>query len=158
MSKEIRFFSHSTRYFELSNFYMRNFTINGQVWPSVEHYFQAMKFPFNPEYQESIRRAPKPYLAKRMGNSRRYRLAPHWDAQGRLDAMKKAIKAKFIQNPDLKKLLLDTGDAILIEGNINDEFWGCGRDDNGMNMLGKMLMELRRQIIKQTFEQRSVPF
>ena len=61
---------------------------------------------------------------------------------------------KFSQNPDLKKLLLDTGDAVLAECAVNDRIWGIGlslhADDrfypakwNGQNLLGYVLMMAR---------------
>ena len=32
-----------------SNYYKSPIEIDGKVWPTTEHYFQAMKFPTNPE-------------------------------------------------------------------------------------------------------------
>ncbi len=51
----IGFFRHYDGYGELSNFYMCSINVNGKIWSSSEHYFQAMKFIYNPEYQEEIR-------------------------------------------------------------------------------------------------------
>ncbi len=60
--------------------------------------------------------------------------------------MREALKAKFTQNEDLKNILLETGDAILVEHTENDNYWGDGGDGNGKNMLGKLLMELREEL------------
>jgi ribA/ribD-fused uncharacterized protein len=54
-----------------------------------------------------------------------------------------ACLAKFSQHPDLKQLLLDTGDAIIIEHTKNDNYWGDGGDGTGRNQLGKTLMRVR---------------
>ena len=64
---------------------------------------------------------------------------------------------KFSQNADFKKLLLDTGDRILVEASPVDKIWGVGleeKDDlilneknwKGQNLLGKALMEVRSKI------------
>ena len=61
--------------------------------------------------------------------------------------------AKFRRSKDLRKLLLDTGDRLLVEAASNDRVWGIGfnakyamgnRDAWGENRLGKLLMEVRR--------------
>ena len=44
MDTPIRFFTKNEDWFELSNFYPHGFEEEGIYWPSVEHYFQAMKF------------------------------------------------------------------------------------------------------------------
>ena len=55
-------------------------------------------------------------------------------------------RAKFTQNPDLLKKLLDTGDAELVEGNTwGDKVWGVCNDE-GENRLGKILMRIRSEI------------
>lgn len=54
-----------------------------------------------------------------------------------------ACLAKFSQHPDLKQLLLDSGDAIIIEHTKNDNYWGDGGDGTGRNQLGKTLMRVR---------------
>jgi ribA/ribD-fused uncharacterized protein len=56
------------------------------------------------------------------------------------------VLAKFTQHDDLKKVLLDTGDAELIEDTTSDYYWGNGTNGTGKNMLGKILMETREII------------
>jgi len=71
--------------------------------------------------------------------------------------------AKFMQNQDLKEKLLDTGDKILVEASPHDKIWGIGMSENnpncldeskwqGMNLLGKALMEVRKQINEEEYE------
>lgn len=45
-----------------------------------------------------------------------------------LEVMQQAVKAKFAQNKKLRKRLLATGDAELIEDSRNDYVWGIGED------------------------------
>lgn len=51
--------------------------------------------------------------------------------------------AKFAQYPDLKKVILDTGDQPLIEDALHDPYWGWGASHVGQNKLGRVLMAVR---------------
>ncbi len=64
---------------------------------------------------------------------------------------------KYTQNNDLRQQLLDTKDLILVECNPRDRIWGVGLDENdpraeneatwdGRNLLGKVLMDVRRMV------------
>jgi type I restriction enzyme S subunit len=50
------------------------------------------------------------------------------------------------------ELLLSTGDKPIVEDSRKDDFWGAVPVDNttlvGMNVLGRLLMELREEVIK----------
>jgi predicted NAD-dependent protein-ADP-ribosyltransferase YbiA (DUF1768 family) len=39
-----------------------------------------------------------------------------------------------------------TGDARIVEHTERDDFWGDGGDGSGANMLGRLLMELRDEL------------
>jgi len=67
-------------------------------------------------------------------------------AEVKYDIMKKALRAKFTQHKDLKKILLETGDAELIENAPKDYQWGCGSKGTGLNLLGKALMDIREEL------------
>ena len=60
--------------------------------------------------------------------------------------MRTAVRAKFTQIPSLKKLLLNTADAVLIDHDADDDYWSDGGDGNGRNMLGVVLMEVRDEL------------
>lgn len=62
--------------------------------------------------------------------------------------MKDAVFAKFDQNPLVKKLLLATGNALLVEHTKNDNYWGDGGNGKGKNRLGEILMEVRAALAK----------
>lgn len=70
------------------------------------------------------------------------KLRSDWD-DVKVDIMRKALTAKFTQNADLAKLLKETGGKMLIESSPKDKWWGWGRDKKGLNMLGKLLEEIR---------------
>ncbi len=60
--------------------------------------------------------------------------------------MRGADWARFSQNPDLARLLLETGDAELVEDSPFEPFWGVGPDGAGLNWAGRVLMEVRARL------------
>lgn len=130
----------------LSNFYASTFFYEGKKYATVEHAYQAAK-SHDPIEQEEIRRAVSPSQAKKMGRS--VKLVDGWD-DIKAKVMLDLLRIKF-QNPFLRHLLLQTGDAILIEGNTwHDVYYGVCRCDKcgwqGQNVLGKLLMSIREEI------------
>jgi DNA-directed RNA polymerase II subunit RPB2 len=116
-----------------------------QTWPTVEHYYQAMKFPTDPEWQEAIRQAATPARAKKMGLSRERPLRGDWDTI-KERVMKAALTEKFRQNPALLALLQSTGGSRLVEIAPGDSYWGTGRTGKGRNRMGVLLEEVRREL------------
>lgn len=144
--------SFKGQYAFLSNFYVRPFKCDGVVWPTVEHYFQAMKFP-DEFMREHVRNSSTASQAKRLGRA----LMPtvddnefkmKWDAR-RLDVMRRGVAAKFNVS-SLGSMLLSTGSQMLIEGNTwGDQYWGMVKKDGkwkGENWLGFILMAQRAVI------------
>ena len=140
----INFYSTKDAYGCFSNFAPLTFRINNKVWKTSEHYFQAQKFA-GTEHEEELRLVASPMVVARMGRSRQRPLRKDWEAV-KDDIMREALRAKFTQNEDLKKILLETGDATLVEHTKNDSYWGDGGDGSGKNMLGRLLMELREEL------------
>lgn len=138
---KILFYSVADSFGEFSNFAAYPIKLEGQVWPTSEHYFQAQKFD-NAQHKELIRKANSPMLAARLGRDRKHKLRKDWESV-KVGLMKKAVLAKFEQHPELAALLASTNDAELIEHTENDDYWGDGGDGKGRNMLGRILMEVR---------------
>lgn len=65
------------------------------------------------------------------------------------DIMRKVVYQKFSNNYNLKQLLLETGMKNIIENSPRDDYWGIGKNGNGKNMLGIILMEVRQAIREQ---------
>ena len=141
----LEFNSKSETYSELSNFYGSSFTLEEKVWPTVEHYFQAQKFPADPTLQEKIRAAKTALGAKRLGRSKTPAFCGDWETV-KDTVMEKGIKAKFQQNPTLATLLVGTGSAWLIEKSRSDSYWGSGPSGCGLNKTGKILMRVRGEL------------
>jgi ribA/ribD-fused uncharacterized protein len=134
-------------YWFLSNFYhCEDIVIVLWGYPTMEHYFQAMK-TLNKEQREKFKYGT-PNNAKFMG--RKVKLRPDWD-QIRDEVMMAGLRRKF-SIPFLRDKLLATGDEILIEGNgWHDNYWGqCNclrcRHIAGRNKLGILLMQLRAEL------------
>jgi hypothetical protein len=144
--KQILFYRLNEPYGEFSNFSPHPFELNGRVWPTSEHYFQAQKFA-GTEHDEAVRQAQSPMIAARMGRSRERPLRADWESV-KDNIMREALQAKFTQHLSLRSLLLETGDAELIEHTKNDGYWADGGDGTGKNRLGQLLMELRMQLRK----------
>lgn len=140
----IYFYSSLDDYACFSNFSPHGFEIDGLYWPTVEHYFQAQKFPAT-EYVEQIRLAKTPKQAKTLGRKRDWPLRPDWE-EVKINIMRCAVLRKFQTHDDIRELLLSTGDEALIENAPNDYFWGAGRFGTGQNRLGKILMEVRQML------------
>jgi len=151
MAQELLFYNEWEPYGELGNYYVRDMVIDGVTWPAVEHYYQAQK-TLDPAYRQKIHDAATPAEAKALGNAPECVRRPDWDTW-KLLAMRRALFAKFTQNPDLKKILLDTGDLVLHENSMVDYYWGIGETHTGLSMLGKQLMALREEL--RYFENRS---
>ena len=125
----------------LSNFYPVALVWEGRHWPTAEHAYQAAKCRRSDEAWK-IQEAPSPGAAKRLG--RKIELRADWD-EVKEKVMLEVVRAKF-ENAHLRRLLIATGDAELIEGNYwGDRFWGVCRGE-GENRLGKILMKVRTEI------------
>jgi ribA/ribD-fused uncharacterized protein len=144
MSSRILFYRVSDPYGFMSNFAPYPIELDGAVWPTSEHYFQAQKFE-GEAHREAIRAAASPMVAARMGRDRARPLRADWESV-KDDAMYRALVAKFTQHPGLRSKLLDTGDAELVEHTGNDAYWADGGDGSGRNMLGQLLMRVRGEL------------
>src|SRR6266516_2035641 len=140
----MRFYRVHDPHGQFSNFSPHPVQLKGRTWPTSEHYFQAQKFA-GTEHEETVRLAKSPMVAARMGRSRERPLRLDWETV-KDDIMREALRAKFTQLPQLRSLLLSTGDAELVEHSRNDCYWADGGDGSGKNMLGKLLMELRVEL------------
>lgn len=146
MTGEIYFYRNSknNKYGCFSNFSNHWFELDDKIWPTSEHYFQASKFP-NTKFYEQIQRAKTPAKAFSIGRDRKLPLRADWNEM-KEEVMSKALEAKFRTHTDLYELLVNTGDALIVENSPRDAYWGIGRNKNGKNRLGVLLMKLRSKL------------
>ena len=126
----------------LSNFYVHEFELLGERWPSVEHAYQALKAVKLEDYNK-VRLAATPAIAKKLG--RKIKVRSDWEYV-KVPIMTCLVRQKFMGSSILAAFLLATGDAQLTEGNWwKDTFWGVC-NGQGLNMLGKILMSVREEL------------
>lgn len=140
--------SFSGKYRFLSNFQPVMVLLDDVSYPSVEHAYQAAKTP-DKSKRNIICHAETPGKAKRLGRSPLLQVREDWEFV-KVDVMRNLVRQKFthsgFQHFNLCRQLINTGDALLIEGNVwNDTFWGVCRNV-GQNWLGRLLMERRAEL------------
>ena len=172
----IYFFNIRDPYYKFSNYWVRSnkrvlFIMDDKEFISSEHAYQYYKFAYEGAntdtliYAELIRTASTPNDARLLGQQqikggyqsrmnpliKQYRtiamVRPDWD-EVKIDVMYAVIYQKFIQNADLKELLLQTNNRHIYENSPYDAFWGVGSDKEGRNELGKLLEQLRDLLLR----------
>ncbi|MBC7537294.1 MAG: NADAR family protein [Bacteriovorax sp.] len=138
------FYSVKDSYGEFSNFALFPITIEGIIWPSSEHYYQAHKF-LDHDLQERVRVAASPFLAAQIGRDSKLPIRDDWD-DVKDGFMLVALHAKYSQYSVLKDLLLSTQNSHIYEHTKNDCYWADCGDHTGKNMLGQQLMQIREEI------------
>lgn len=146
MGMGVYFYEPDTRNGFLSNFYVSPFICEDRLtWQTAEHFYQAHKFSnIDKEAFNRIHQAYTPREAKDLAKefSKKYDVCEFV----KIYNMRGAIRYKFDQNPDIRLKLLETGDNIIIEDSLLDNYWGKGAQGLGINMMGLLLMELRCEI------------
>jgi ribA/ribD-fused uncharacterized protein len=137
-------------YGAFSNLFRREIVFEDRIYPTAEHAYQAGKAR-KEEVREWILSAPTPALVAMAAHGLyTWDIVPEW-SQLKFERMRQVLYAKFTQHEDLKKLLLSTGTARLVEAgkvpNAVNCTWG-EVNGKGKNMLGVLLMELRSELRK----------
>lgn len=124
--------------------------VNGLRILTLEALYQACRFPHRPEVQALIIEQKSPMTAKMKSKPYRHDSRPDWD-QVRVKIMRWCLRVKLAQNwHAFSELLLETGERPIVEESWKDAFWGAKATDDGtlvgMNVLGRLLMELREAV------------
>ena len=129
----------------LNNFSAHTVKIWNKVFPTVEHAFHWKKFEnTEPELAAKILKAGSPWSAKKLSRTSE-NIRTGW-REARVDIMTDIVRAKVVQHEDVKQVLLSTGSKKIVENSPVDDFWGCGKDGNGQNNMGKILMKIREEL------------
>lgn len=127
----------------LSNFEPSPIEIDGLVYPTVEHSYQASK---SLDIQDRIpfTQTLDPSWAKKQGQ--KLPLRNDWEVI-KLDVMEQCLRQKFKPGTELANKLIATYPAKLVEKNWwNDKFYGVC-NGNGLNNLGNLLEKIREELI-----------
>lgn len=138
------FYSTQKPYGEFSNFAPFPVFVDGEWWPTSEHYYQAHKYE-SKDLIAWVQAAPTPMEAALRGRDKNIPKRADWE-QRKDEFMEKAVWDKFLRYPELQELLLSTGEARLYEHTKNDCYWGDCEDRTGKNKLGLLLEKIRASL------------
>jgi len=151
-NQPLYFYNKDEPYYEFTNFAPYEVKIGQTVWPTSEHYFQAMKFRnSSTDLMEQIRQNPNPRDAFETSRKFQRYVDPKW-SEVKDGFMMQVVTEKFKQHPELQEMLLRTGDRELVEHTALDKYWGDGGDGQGKNKLGRLLVIVRDQLRKERKE------
>lgn len=145
------YFNSRTAYLDIfSNFHDEPLQINGEIWKTGEHFYQAAKFAKtglqpDEEIYHTIINAETPGTAKRLADeyfSEENKGHSH-QVLRTFVAMSQMLTVKFAFGTLARKRLMQTGDLELIHLSGSDFFWGQNRKGDGKNLLGKAMMQMR---------------
>jgi len=131
-------------YSEFRNSSEHGFVLEGVHWKTAEHYVQAQRFDCD-EAREIVRNSTYAFAAKTLARERPDALRPDWPVV-RDEVMERAQRAKFTSHPVLADKLKGTGEAEIIEASPLSKHWGAGACGTGQNMLGRILMKIRKDL------------
>jgi len=143
---DVTFYRASEKpYGVFSNLFVRQMEFEGRTFKTAEHAYQFGK-PRNELVRNWLMAAPSPaLLAMAAHGLYSWDIAPGWSTQRRT-RMYRVVTAKFVQHEDLARILLDTGDARIVEtATVDNEVnrrWG-EVNGRGKNWLGLILMQVR---------------
>ena len=144
--KEVKGFFGEYRF--LSNFWPAKVMLDDVEYTSTEIAYQAAKWkPENREYFKNCTELESIDF-NRANNPDGY-TEEDWNIK-KNEIMKDLLLQKFDKNinPENYEKLKETGDKYLEEMNWwGDVYWGKNKDDNGQNMLGIMLMDVRKKLM-----------
>jgi ribA/ribD-fused uncharacterized protein len=149
MSGQSQILFYESQHYYLSNFSAFAVRVRRETWMTVEHAYQARKFPIGIALsaRQSIFRAMSAHDAKQVAKANKHLVRAGWD-EIKLKVMEELIRLKFDQHEFVRKMLLSTGDAELVEDSPKDSFWGRGPDWKGQNHLGRLWMKIRDEMQK----------
>ena len=128
--------------------------VNGVRILTSEALYQVCRFPHLPDVQKMIIGQISPMTAKMRSKPYRKDSRADWD-HVRVRIMRWCLRMKLANNwNSFSELLLRTGERPIVEESRKDDFWGAKAVDDGntlvgMNVLGRLLMELREQVKQQ---------
>lgn len=133
--------------------------VNDVIVPTIEHLYQACRFPYHPEVQLAILNEPSPMTAKMISRKYNDHTRKDWNAV-RFKIMRWCLEVKLSQNwESFGDLLRETENKPIVELTPKDKIWGAVKDGatlHGINALGRLLMEVRELYVKTNDYQRCI--
>lgn len=148
-----------TKHSPLSNYYESEELVDGKMFRCQEQYYTYNKAKTfgDQETAQKIMKEQNPAVMKQLGKHVAGFNHDTWNNR-KVDVMRRGLKEKF-RNEYLREYLLGTKNAILMEANPYDKFWGVGLSKyspaiwkkmswvgKAQNMMGQLLHELRTEL------------
>jgi ribA/ribD-fused uncharacterized protein len=143
-NEPIFFYEHE--FYVFSNFSSFMLEWKGKLWPTSEHAYHSEKFE-DESIKEEIRNARSAHAAFKHAEANKDKCKGNWD-EIKLQVMKEILHAKVEQHPYVMKKLLESGERELIEDSWRDNYWGWGPNKDGENHLGKLWMEVTKEVVE----------
>ena len=127
---------------------------NGQEWRTAEALFQSLRFS-DSNIKEKIRAEKSPMGAKMVAKANEDRMTVVPISEEDIKNMEMVCQLKIDQHPELRHLLKETGDQLIVEditkraSGGRHSFWGAawnGSEWIGNNALGKIWMKIRNEV------------
>ncbi len=138
----ICFYEHE--YYVFSNFSSFMLSWKGKDYMTSEHVYHSERFN-EEERKEAIRSRRSAHDAYTYAQEHKPLQRSDWN-EIKVSVMKEILREKVKQHPYVLKKLLESVDRPLVEDSWRDDFWGWGPNKDGVNMLGKLWMEVRDEI------------
>lgn len=124
---------------------------DGERWLTTEALFQALRFD-DQGIRSQIRAQKSPMAAKMLAKKHRTRMVIGPMSAADLDNMRLCLKLKIEQHLELREMLLQTGEDLIVEDCTRRQrasglFWGAAFIEGrwvGQNWLGRLWMEFRQ--------------
>lgn len=137
---------YEQEFYVLSNFSAFRVGWEGLDFDTSEHAYQWAKFHETaPGIQGHIFHARSAHDAFKLVELHAHLVRPDWDSV-KVEVMRAILWCKLQQHEYVRRKLLQTGERVLVEDSWRDAYWGAGADWDGLNMLGKLWMEIRQEL------------
>lgn len=126
----------------------KNLIVDGEFYHGPEQYFQQQKSVGTPDetaVKEKMKQVTDPDKAFTIG--RIFKMRSDWE-DVKEDVMMKIVHQKYLQQEDLRELLLQTEGHLLVQMKPTDPFWGTGSDGKGENKMGVVTMNVRSSLLQ----------
>ena len=142
MSESINFVE--TKWTYLSPFSAHEVVIDGVMYKTAEHAYQALRM--KPEARAEIMNSTSPLEAWRRAQAAKENNQID-ESVDKLELMEKIFRAKLKQHSDVREILELTGTHELLKVYDTDYYWGTGAVGTGENQMGKLWMKLRAELV-----------
>ncbi len=138
-------FFYEQDFYVLSNFSAFRLKWKDRDFDTSEAAYHWEKFPGESPVRDLIQFADSAHAAFKVAEFYKSRRRQDWD-EIKVSVMKEILRQKVEQHEYVRRKLLATGNRTLVEDSWRDTFWGWGPNKDGLNMLGKLWMEIREEL------------